>query len=164
MMEGRQLFWQNDKSLHYCYCVCFLPNIWREFPSRMRVLAAVNFLNGNEGIFFKLLWPKSKWLMFIPTKTLSSILMRELWLKSSRLSLVKWPKVPSLSLEIALEATLTSDNLGEVSKRWTPMVGKAFWDKSNVSSAGKPKADPATVWSPLLLKLRLFRLGNPLST
>ena len=69
-------------------------------------------------------------LVFLPTKTLSSILIRELQLRSNKLRLVKCPNVPSFNRDKLLDAKLTSDNFGEVSNKWTPMKGKAFRDIS----------------------------------
>ena len=79
-------------------------------------------------------------------------------------NLVKWPKVPSLSLDMPLLPKLISDSLGEVSKRCTPALGNAFRDRSKLSNAGRANADVETVCKPFPLKLRLFRLGNPLRT
>ena len=83
--------------------------------------------------------------MFIPTKTLFSILISELWLRSNMLRLIKCPKVPSFNLEMELEAKFTSDSLGDVSNKWTPTVGIPFRERSRLSRAGRLKADWATV-------------------
>ena len=82
------------------------------FPSNINVLVNSSFRNGKVGGRLNELNPKSKLVTFIPTSTLSSIIKRELWLKSRTDNLVSIPKVSSFRRDIPLCDMSISDNLG----------------------------------------------------
>ncbi len=92
-------------------------NVKKRLPSSTTVLAAVSFLSETPGTLLSELNPRSRCVMFMPTKTLSSNFIKELWLRSSRSRCVKTPNVPSLSLEIPLCDKIMSTNFGEVSNK-----------------------------------------------